>query len=136
MIAAVFDTNVVISGVLSPDGSPGKLLDAILDRLCQPVVTDRILAEYENVLGRPKFSFPRPKIHALLDAFRSLALCAPYAPVAHADALPDPDDVIFLEAAFGLDLPIVTGNARHFPKSVARQIPILSPAAFLARLSA
>jgi uncharacterized protein len=133
MIAAVFDTNVIISGVLSPDGTPGKLLDAILDGLCQPVVTDSILAEYEDVLSRPKFRFPAFRIHPLLDAIRSKALYAPFAPVERADALPDPDDVIFLEAAFSLNVPIVTGNARHFPKSVARRIPILSPAAFLAQ---
>ena len=135
MIAAVIDTNVVVSGALSPDGSPGKLLDAILDGLCQPVVTDSILAEYESVLSRPKFHVPPAKSRSLLDGIRSLAIYAPYTPVAHADALPDPDDIVFLEAAFGLNVPIVTGNARHFPKCVAKHIPILLPAAFLARLS-
>jgi uncharacterized protein len=135
MIAAVFDTNVVVAGVLSPAGTPGKLLDAILDGLCQPVVTDSILAEYEDVLSRPKFRLPAFKIHPLLDAIRLRALYAPFAPVKHADALPDPDDVIFLEAAFSLNVPIVTGNARHFPKSVVRRISVLSPAAFLSRLS-
>ena len=50
MTAAVFDTNVLVSGLLSPNGPPGKLLDAILDGFCQPVVTDSILAEYETVV--------------------------------------------------------------------------------------
>jgi putative PIN family toxin of toxin-antitoxin system len=134
VIAAVFDTNVVISGMLSPDGSPGKLLDAILDGFCQPVVTDSILAEYEAVMGRPKFRFPASRIHSFLDALRASALYAPFAPMIHADALPDPDDGIFLEAAFSLNVPIITGNTRHFPKSVAGRIPILSPAVFLDRL--
>ena len=134
MIAAVFDTNIIISGVLSPEGIPGKLLNAILDGLCQPVVTDSIVAEYEDVLSRPKFRFPAFRIHPLLDAIRSRALFAPFAPVKHAEALPDPDDVIFLEAAFSLNVPIVTGNARHFPKSAVQRIPILSPTAFLAKL--
>ena len=134
MIAAVFDTNVVIAGMLSPDGTPGKLLNAILDGLCQPVVTDSILAEYEDVLRRPKFRFPASKTHLLLDAIRSRALCAPFAPMIHAVALPDLDDVIFLEAAFSLNVPIITGNARHFPKYAVKRIPILSPAAFLAQL--
>ena len=134
MIAAVFDTNVVISGVLSPDGAPGKLLNAILDGLCQPVVTDSILAEYEAVLSRPKFRFPASRIYPLLDAFRSRALFAPFAPGGHAEALPDLEDVIVLEAAFSLNVPIITGNTRHFPKSAARHIQILSPATFLAQL--
>ncbi|MEI6167527.1 MAG: putative toxin-antitoxin system toxin component, PIN family [bacterium] len=133
MIAAVFDTNVVISGVLSPNGSPGKLLNAVLDGLCQPVVTDSVLAEYEVVLSRPKFGFPSSRIHSLLDAIRSRAVFAPFAPVMNAGSLPDADDVIFIEAAFGLNVPIVTGNAKHFPKQVVKHIPILSPAEFLTR---
>ena len=135
MIAAVFDTNVVVSGVLAPDGTPGKLLDAILDGVCQPAVTDSILAEYEDVLSRPKFRLPVSKVRLFLKAFRSRAVRAPFAPVTHSELLPDPDDVIFLEAAMGLDIPIVTGNARHFPRSIAGRVEVLSPAAFLARLS-
>lgn len=134
MIAAVFDTNVMISGILSPAGTPGKLLDAILDGCCQPVVTDSILAEYEAVMCRPKFRFPASRIHFLLDAIRARAIYAPFAPVIHADALPDPEDVIFLEAAISLNVPIVTGNTKHFPKCVARRIPILTPAAFFVQL--
>lgn len=134
MMIAVFDTNVVVSGVLSPDGSPGKLLNAILDGLCQPGVTDSILAEYEAVLSRPKFRFPSSRIHSLLDAMRARAVFAPFAPVMNVRSLPDADDVIFIEAALSLNVPIVTGNARHFPKQVLKQIPILSPAEFLTRL--
>jgi len=134
MIAAVFDTNVVISGMLSPDGSPGRLLEAILDGLCKPVVTDSILAEYEAVMSRPKFQFPLSRIHTLLDAIQALAIVAPYTPLVHGNPLPDPDDLIFLEAALSLNVPIVTGNARHFPRHVVKDISILAPAAFLARL--
>jgi len=135
MIAAVFDTNVVISGVLAPDGAPGKLLNAILDGLCQPVVTDSILAEYENVLSRPKFRFPLAKIHPSLDAICSRAVFAPFSPVRIETALPDPDDIIFIEAALSLQVPIVTGNAKHFPKHIIRDVPILSPSAFLDKLN-
>ena len=135
MISAVFDTNVVISGVLSPDSAPGRLLNAILDGHCRPVITDSILAEYEDVLNRPKFGFSPSRIHSLLDAIRSTGLSAPFSVVAHADALPDADDIIFLEAAISLDVPIVTGNARHFPKHAAGHIPVFAPAVFLAHLS-
>ena len=134
MISAVFDTNVVISGVLSPDGTPGKLLDAILDGLCQPVVNDSILAEYEVILCRPKFNFAPAKIHVLLNAIGKCALYAPFSPICNADTLPDPDDVIFVEAASSLHVPIVTGNLKHFPKNAVGDVPILTPAAFLASL--
>lgn len=136
MIAAVFDTNVVISGLLSPNGSNGRVLDAMVEGLCHPVVTDRILAEYEEVLCRPKFRFPMSKIHLLLDAIRTNAVYALYVPVIQADNLPDPDDLIFLEAAISLQVPIVTGNIKHFPRKAVGPIHICSPAAFLVRLSA
>lgn len=134
MIEAVFDTNVVVSGVLSPDGPPGRILDAILDGFCRPVVTDRILAEYEEVLCRPRFRLDIAKVYALLDALRARAEIAPFKPFMNASALPDPDDAIFLEAAVALGAPIVTGNAKHFPHKLTDDIPILSPAAFVAKL--
>lgn len=135
MIAALFDTNVVISGLLSPDGSTGRVLDAMVEGLCHPVVTDRILVEYEEVLCRPKFRFPVSQIHLLLDAIRANAVYAPYAPVIQTNDLPDPDDLIFLEAAISLRVPIVTGNIKHFPRKAVGPIHICSPAAFLAQLS-
>jgi len=134
VIAAVFDTNVVVSGILSPDGAPGRLLEAILDGLCRPVVTDRILAEYEAVLHRPKFRFPDALLHSVLEALRCRSVQAPFVPGVEPATLPDPDDVIFLEAALGLRVPIVTGNIKHYPARVVKGIEVLTPAGFLARL--
>ena len=134
MTAAVFDTDVVVSGVLSPDGPPGRILDAILDGLCRPVVTDRILAEYEEVLCRPRLRLDTAKVYALLNALRAQALIAPFTPFMNASALPDPDDAIFLEAAAALSVPVVTGNAKPFPNKLMGGVPILSPAAFVTKL--
>ncbi len=134
MTVAVFDTNVVVSGILSTTGAPGRILEAILDGFCQPAVTDAILAEYEEVLRRPKFRFPPTKIQLLLAAIRSRAVFAPFTPAAIKQSLPDPDDGIFVEAALGLHVPIVTGNRKHFPARAIGDILILSPATFLAQL--
>ena len=134
MIAAVFDTNVLVSGFLSPAGTPGKLLDAILDGICQPVVSDSIMAEYEAVLCRPKFNLSQAKVRIILDAISARAMFAPFTSVCRKDSLPDPGDVIFLEAALSLNVPIVTGNLKHFPRKAAGSIQVLSPAAFLRTL--
>ncbi len=134
MTVAVFDTNVVVSGILSTTGAPGRILDAILDGFCQPAVTDAILAEYEEVLNRPRFGFSPVRIRLLLATIRSRAAFAPFAPNAIKHALPDPDDAIFVEAALGLHVPIVTGNHKHFPVRAIGGIQVLSPAAFLAQL--
>lgn len=135
MTAAVFDTNVIVSAVLSPSGAPGRLLDAMLDGFCQPVVSDAILAEYEEVLNRPKFRFPAFRVHALLDAIRACSIHAPFVLLPNSEALPDPDDVIFVEAAAGAHVPIVTGNIRHYPRVVREGISVLSPSEFLIQLT-
>lgn len=135
MIAAVFDTNAVVSGILAPGGAPGRILDAILNGVCRPVLTDGILAEYEEVLCRPKFHFPSGDVQILLDAIRACALIAPYAPFPLKTPLPDPDDILFLEAAAALGVPLVTGNIRHFPRAAAGQISVLTPASFLDALA-
>jgi len=40
----------------------------------------------------------------------------------------------FLECARTAGVPLVTGNLRHFPKSVAGKMPVLTPAQFVASL--
>ncbi|MDD2348820.1 MAG: PIN domain-containing protein [Kiritimatiellae bacterium] len=135
MIAAVFDTNVVVSGILTPGGPPGRILDAILDGVCRPVLTDGILAEYEEVLCRPKFRFSTDDVQLLLDAIRACALVAPYTPFPLKTPLPYPDDIIFLEAAAALGAPLVTGNVRHFPRSAIGRVSVLTPASFLNTLA-
>lgn len=49
----VLDTNVLVSGLLNPHGSPGRLLDHFLAGDITLLVDDRILAEYGEVLRRP-----------------------------------------------------------------------------------
>ena len=136
MIAAVFDTNVLISGALSPHGSPGRLVDALVEGVVQAVVDDRIWDEYEEVFRRPFFSFPACDVDAFLAVLRARAVYAPLVPGrTHSQKLPDPDDAPFLECAAALGVPLVTGNPRHYPKSAARDVEVLSPAAYWARLT-
>jgi hypothetical protein len=40
----------------------------------------------------------------------------------------------FLECSRTAAVPLVTGNLRHFPKSVADKVPVLTPAQFVASL--
>lgn len=57
----VLDTNVLVSGMINPNGPPGRIVDLIREGLVELVVDDRILAEYSQVLSRPKFN---PYFHA------------------------------------------------------------------------
>lgn len=131
---AVFDTNIIVSGLLFPESIPGKVLDAILEGHCRPIISDTILAEYEEVLCRPKFKLPPVRVHYILDAFRAIGIPASFALSKHRDQFPDQDDLVFVEAALSLSSSLVTGNKRHYPASLMQGIRVLSPAEFLATL--
>ncbi len=62
----VLDTNVLVSGLLNPDGSPGRVLDLFLAGGITLLVDDRILGEYRAVLPRPKFGFDTNDVADLL----------------------------------------------------------------------
>jgi putative PIN family toxin of toxin-antitoxin system len=128
---AVFDTNVIVSGLLFPQSVPGKVLDAILEGHCRSIVSDAILAEYAEVLSRPKFNFPHARINHIIDAFRCVGTPASFALSKHRSQFPDPDDLIFVEAALSLNSVLVTGNKRHYPAPLMQGIQVLSPAEFL-----
>lgn len=117
MIRAVIDTNVVVSGLLSPDGNEALIMLAIHQGLICPCFSEEILTEYAEVLARQKFAFPPDEIAAVLAMFRSTGECI--APAGAAPDLPDPGDVKFLYCAetAGAEY-IVTGNKRHFPRAV------------------
>ena len=133
MLTAVFDTNVVVSGIISSNGPPARILDGILDGFYRPIISDAIIAEYAEVLSRPKFDFPNRKISQLLEAFCAYGVSAPYHPFPDFLSLPDPDDVIFIESALALNAPIVTGNQRHFPSHLLGHLRVMSPIEFLSQ---
>jgi putative PIN family toxin of toxin-antitoxin system len=135
MNRAVFDTNVIVSGFLSPGGPPGRLVEWLRSGTVQAVLDDRVAAEYAEVLARPRFGLPSAEIDIVLAAIRSSAVRVEVGVGDEAKGLPDPDDAPFLECARAAGVPLVTGNVRHFPKSVARQVAVLTPAQYVTRLA-
>lgn len=61
MRKAVIDTNIIVSALLSSNDEAAtvKVLELLLNGQILSVVTDSILQEYEEVLRRKKFSFPK-----------------------------------------------------------------------------
>lgn len=128
---AVFDTNVLVSALMSnrQDSPTVALLDYVLDGRIVLLYNDEIIAEYDEVLHRDKFSFADERIQAVLDLVKSgLHL----SPTESDETFPDPDDRVFYEVALSKDGSyVVTGNQRHFPKT-----PIVVSPAEMIRLVA
>jgi putative PIN family toxin of toxin-antitoxin system len=135
MNRAVFDTNVVVSGFLSPSGPPGRLVEWLRNGAVQAVMDDRIMAEYAEVLARPVFRLPAVEVELVLAVIRTRSFWVEAAVQDLAHDLPDPDDAPFLECARTAKVPLVTGNIRHFPKSVAQAVVVITPAQYVAFFS-
>ncbi len=131
MIRAVFDTNVIVSGFLSPAGPPGRIVEWLRSGAVQAALDDRIAAEYLEVLLRPAFNLPPTEVTLVLTKISSQAFRIEAPPKPAAVDLPDPDDLPFLECARAAGVPLVTGNLRHFPKRVVGTTPLLTPAQFV-----
>jgi putative PIN family toxin of toxin-antitoxin system len=55
MIRVVFDTNILVSALLQPQGIPARLLlFAFTGSMIQLCVSGEVYAEYEEVIRRPK----------------------------------------------------------------------------------
>ena len=124
----VIDTNVLASGLLNPFGAPGRVVDRLLAGALVLLFDDRILAEYPEVLRRPRFGFDRADLDALLEYIETSG--EPVIAMPLAITLSDPDDVPFPEVAeAGVAERLVTGNGRRFlPISGTHAVPVVGPA--------
>ena len=114
---AVIDTNVLVSALYSkhPDAAPLQVVDQVFAQNLIPMYNDEILAEYNEVLRRPKFNFPQEEISAVIDAFIEAGIHSDR--VETEESATDPKDIVFYEVAMSRDDSyLVTGNVKHFPK--------------------
>ena len=134
MIRAVIDTNVLVSGLLSPAGNEALIILAIHQGLLRPCLSEEIIEEYAAVLARPKFAFPPDEIAALIAMLRSRG------ELFHAEASPaispDPGDTKFLDCAKTAQADfIITGNKRHFSDALCGPAHVVSAGELLDRIT-
>lgn len=126
----VLDTNVLVSGLLSPFGVAAKILRLIGQGKINLLHDSRILTEYKEVLLRPKFKFNPEKIKIILDYLEASGIAISALPIFI--NLPDPKDIPFLEVALtGHAHYLVTFNLKHFPKKLCKEILVVNPSNFL-----
>ncbi len=119
-LRVVFDTNVIVSAMLTSDGVCAHLLLLAIDGLAIPVIDARILHEYERVLRRPKFKLAPEAVNGVLRFLEETAETHVALPLNI--TLPDASDLPFLEVAATANACLVTGNVRHFPESIIRGV--------------
>jgi putative PIN family toxin of toxin-antitoxin system len=125
----VLDTNVVISGYLSPHGTPGEILSRVASDELTLCYDARMIAEYDDVLHRPEFDIPEESSRSFLDQLKRNGEMVAAALLSK--PLPDPDDAPFLEVALAAQALLVTGNIKHYPASYREGVSVLTPADFL-----
>ncbi len=126
----VLDTNVVVSAMIShlDHGYPALLLRKMIAREFVPVYSAAIMAEYAEVLKRPKFRFRKCDVDFVLDAICRLGVRQEkLAGMTGFPTCPDPDDQEFYDVIHSADALLVTGNAKHFPK----ENRVFSPAGYI-----
>jgi uncharacterized protein len=128
----VLDTNVIVSGLLNPEGNPGRIVDLFLAGEVTLLVDDRLLAEYRAVLGRSKFGFDAADVSDFLDLVEGTSERVAATPL---DVrLPDASDRPFLEVALAAAADsLVTGNVRHFTLPHLGRMIVDNPAEFVRR---
>jgi len=128
----VVDTNVLVSGILSPDGPPASILRILLNEDATLCFDERILAEYVDVLTRGKFGFDPEFVDDLISFLERTGVPVIANPLSV--VLPDMADKMFLEVAASGDADhLITGNLKHFPETARRNVSVVSPREFLDR---
>lgn len=126
----VLDTNVLVSGLLTPFGPCGEIVRMVSSGELTLSLDARILTEYHEGLYRPKFKFDKDKVAAFLDYIEHRGVTVASSPLPQ--PLPDIDDEPFLEVAIAARaICIVTGNQVHFPAELCQGVMVLSPGNFL-----
>lgn len=126
----VLDTNVLVSGLLTPFGSSGEIVRMVTTDRLTLYVDARILSEYEEVLRRPKFEFSRERIDVVIDYVKQRGVFVSSIPLKN--HLPDLDDEPFLEVAIAGNVKsLITGNKAHYPTEIIEGVRTLSPSEFL-----
>ena len=117
MIDVVVDTNVLVAAFRSSLGASYRLLQTIEGRQWRPVISPALALEYEAVLKRGAGDWGVSLgdvddfTEYLCSRARLVQIYFRWRPM-----LPDPDDDRILEVAVRAGSPIMTFNARDFPR--------------------
>lgn len=123
----VLDTSTLMAGLLARRGAAHELVERFFAGQLELHYTPAILAEYAEVMARPKFLLESNEQIAVLLKLRSSARLVRPVPLP-AQGWPDPDDIPFVAAALATEEKIVvTLNASDFGPARALGVRVLTP---------
>jgi putative PIN family toxin of toxin-antitoxin system len=125
----VIDTNVFVSSLIQR-GYPNLIINNLfIEQKFQLCISEELLAEYYEVLARPKFS----KFHDFFIRAEALLVeielkATMYIPTISLDLISDVDDNMILELADEcLADFVITGNTTDFTFPIYKQTKIVTP---------
>lgn len=131
---AVLDPNVIISALLSPDGSPARALREWQHGGFELVVSPLLLAELERALAYPKLRrrIPPEETGAVVEWLVRAATVAPDPDGPPPLRSPDPGDDYLIALAAAQSALLVSGDDHLL--GLGARLPVYSPGEFLGLL--
>ncbi len=125
----VIDTNIIVSSLIQR-GYPNLILNELfIERKFQLCISDELMAEYYEVLSRPKFSKYQDfliRAEMLLAEIETRAV--KFIPSVKLQLIADVDDNMILELADECSADfIITGNTNDFTFPTYKQTKIVTP---------
>jgi uncharacterized protein len=131
---AVLDPGVLVSALITPTGTPAKLLTATHDGSFDLVVSPLLLEELGLVLAREKFRryVDLDLVDRYVELLRRDAVMAADPTEPPPIRCADPDDDYLIALAHGCGAALVSGDGHLL--ELAGKIPVFTPSEFLADL--
>lgn len=113
----VIDTNVLVSALLKSESNPGIIYKLVIDGIIIPLINEKIIMEYTNVLSRKKFNFSKELVDEIIETIirNSILIKEDHIDI----KFPDEKDRVFYEVTMKSNSKresmLVTGNIKHFP---------------------
>lgn len=111
----VLDANVVVSALWTSNVKAAHIVNQVIAGNLKLCYDYRILAEYRDILARPNFKFSPWQINFLLETFEKDGISVIPTPLPQVP-FSNESDRVFFEVAKFYNVPLITGNVKHFPQ--------------------
>jgi putative PIN family toxin of toxin-antitoxin system len=130
LFKVVLDTNILISAVVF-GGKPREILKQAIAGKIRLAVSEPIIEEIRDVLGRDKFGYPAPMIHFIIGELESIAeFVEPREKIEIIEKDVEDNRILECAVAFGADV-IISGDNHLLELKIYNGIRIVRASDFL-----